>query len=46
MKRQLLLYVFFAALALHAAPPSSLWYPKPATKWLEALPIGNGSQGA
>ena len=23
-----------------------LWYNKPATKWTEALPIGNGSLGA
>ncbi|WP_158552547.1 glycoside hydrolase N-terminal domain-containing protein [Spirosoma telluris] len=23
-----------------------LWYAKPATQWLEALPIGNGRMGA
>ncbi len=28
------------------ADPLTLWYSKPATKWLEALPIGNGSLGA
>ncbi len=26
--------------------PMSLWYPKPAEKWTEALPIGNGRFGA
>src|SRR5690242_10763931 len=33
-----------------AAVPSgtalTLWYPKPADKWVEALPIGNGRMGA
>ena len=32
----------------HAAEPSSglaLWYDKPAAKWLEALPVGNGRIG-
>ena len=27
-------------------PHLQLWYAQPATKWLEALPIGNGSLGA
>jgi alpha-L-fucosidase 2 len=26
--------------------PLVLWYEKPATQWVEALPIGNGSLGA
>ena len=31
-----------------AAPhePLSLWYRRPAQKWVEALPVGNGRQGA
>jgi alpha-L-fucosidase 2 len=28
-----------------AAEELSLWYPQPATKWLEALPLGNGRLG-
>lgn len=27
-------------------PPLMLWYDKPATKWVEALPVGNGRLGA
>jgi alpha-L-fucosidase 2 len=33
-------------LALPAATASELWYDKPAEKWTEALPIGNGRLGA
>ncbi|MCH7228395.1 glycosyl hydrolase family 95 catalytic domain-containing protein [Haloferula sp. A504] len=33
-------------LALPAATASELWYEKPAEKWTEALPIGNGRLGA
>src|SRR6185436_1851143 len=29
-----------------ASPPLVLWYDKPATQWVEALPIGNGRVGA
>jgi alpha-L-fucosidase 2 len=29
-----------------ATPPLVLWYDKPATQWVEALPIGNGRLGA
>ncbi|MDR2498628.1 MAG: glycoside hydrolase family 95 protein, partial [Tannerellaceae bacterium] len=29
-----------------AEPNMRLWYDKPATKWVEALPVGNGSTGA
>ncbi len=32
-----------------ASPPNeplSLWYRQPATKWVEALPVGNGRLGA
>lgn len=37
-----------AALAANASdpPPCVLWYPAPASNWVEALPIGNGSLGA
>jgi alpha-L-fucosidase 2 len=31
---------------LHAADPLVLWYPKPASQWVEALPVGNGRLGA
>ncbi len=30
----------------HQTPPLTLWYRKPAQKWVEALPIGNGRLGA
>lgn len=38
-----------AALGAHAAKSKAslaLWYEKPATKWVEALPVGNGYMGA
>lgn len=28
------------------ARPLQLWYPRPATRWVEALPLGNGRLGA
>ncbi|RKN35055.1 glycoside hydrolase family 95 protein [Streptomyces hoynatensis] len=28
------------------SPPLRLWYPRPAERWLEALPVGNGRLGA
>src|ERR1035437_6919781 len=37
------------SLPTHAAPTDqalTLWYEKPAEKWIEALPIGNGRLGA
>jgi alpha-L-fucosidase 2 len=34
------------ALAAAASEPLVLWYPKPATQWVEALPLGNGRLGA
>ncbi|HEX3229122.1 MAG TPA: glycoside hydrolase family 95 protein [Pyrinomonadaceae bacterium] len=33
-------------MAQSATPPLVLWYDKPATQWVEALPIGNGRLGA
>ena len=32
--------------SLVAAAPLELWYDRPATKWTEALPLGNGRLGA
>ncbi len=34
------------SLGVAAEPPWRLWYQKPAEKWTEALPIGNGTLGA
>jgi len=31
---------------IHAQPPSKLWYNRPATQWVESLPLGNGHIGA
>jgi len=49
MKRQLLftliLFLTFNSFSQHDNT-LSLWYDKPASKWIEALPIGNGSLGA
>ncbi len=43
--------VMFGALAQGTPPvgapaPQALWYEKPAAKWVEALPVGNGRLGA
>ncbi len=35
-----------AADAIAPAPPLKLWYRRPATQWVEALPLGNGRLGA
>ena len=35
-----------AMAALTMGNPSLLWYDKPATKWVQALPVGNGRLGA
>ncbi|WP_028916160.1 glycoside hydrolase family 95 protein [Pseudoxanthomonas sp. J35] len=35
-----------AAGSAAAPPPLKLWYPRPATQWVEALPLGNGRLGA
>jgi alpha-L-fucosidase 2 len=32
--------------AADARPAARLWYARPAEKWTEALPIGNGRMGA
>jgi alpha-L-fucosidase 2 len=38
----------FSAQDFHAVhlPPGVLWYDRPAARWLEALPLGNGRLGA
>src|SRR5574343_1712381 len=40
-----LLFIATAALAL-AANDLRLWYERPASVWVEALPVGNGRLGA
>jgi len=35
-----------AAVSFAQAPPLKLWYERPATQWVEALPVGNGRLGA
>lgn len=44
---QLLLLVLFYLASLPAqAVETTLWYEQPASKWVEALPLGNGRMGA
>ena len=38
--------VLLATAALADPGPMTLWYPAPAKRWVEALPIGNGRLGA
>ena len=47
MKRTIttILFIAFVALTTHAQQ-HQLWYDKPASQWLEALPIGNSQMGA
>ena len=40
------LLMCYQAPAQSAANYLKLWYDKPATKWEEALPVGNGRLGA
>ena len=42
----LLFFVLVSFVAIGQSEPLKLWYDKPAEKWTEALPIGNGRQGA
>ncbi len=49
MKKIIAVGLMLAATAVWAAEdsgPLKLWYNKPAAKWLEALPLGNGRLGA
>lgn len=43
-------FACIALVILCAAPTNAeeleLWYEQPATKWVEALPVGNGRLGA
>jgi alpha-L-fucosidase 2 len=42
----LLLYFAFPSKVLAQSAPLKLWYDKPASNWVEALPVGNGKIGA
>jgi alpha-L-fucosidase 2 len=41
-----LIFFLVSFFAFSQTDPLKLWYDKPAEKWTEALPIGNGRQGA
>ncbi len=41
-----LILILFSVVAFGQTETLKLWYDKPAEKWTEALPIGNGRQGA
>jgi alpha-L-fucosidase 2 len=42
----ILLYFSLPSKVLAQSKPLKLWYDKPATNWVEALPVGNGKIGA
>ncbi|SFD08512.1 alpha-L-fucosidase 2 [Chitinophaga sp. CF118] len=44
--RLLLVTCMFCSKVFAQQPPLKLWYNKPATQWVEALPVGNGKIGA
>src|SRR5512133_1878493 len=53
MKRILILSLFLPVMILfscaeekESSSPWKLWYEKPASKWTEAMPLGNGRIGA
>jgi alpha-L-fucosidase 2 len=49
MKEKLFVLIIFTVsvfISVGQSNTNSLWYSKPATKWTEALPIGNGRMGA
>ncbi|HRX10334.1 MAG TPA: glycoside hydrolase family 95 protein [Draconibacterium sp.] len=41
-----LILILFSIVTFGQTEPLKLWYDKPAEKWTEALPVGNGRQGA
>ena len=41
-----ILFLFLVVLQLPAQQDLKLWYEQPATRWVEALPVGNGLVGA
>jgi alpha-L-fucosidase 2 len=45
-KSRHLLVFFYVVSVAHAAPETLLRYDKPAEKWVESLPVGNGRLGA
>ncbi len=46
MRISFLILILFSFTAFGQTESLKLWYDKPAEKWTEALPIGNGRQGA
>ena len=47
MRKRLFAILSLAAVCMvTAAQPHRLWYSKPASHWLEALPVGNSHLGA
>ncbi len=50
MKKAIALFLLAGVQLMHAraqnSKPLNLWYNKPATQWVEALPVGNGHIGA
>ncbi len=42
----ILIAMILSPMAFASQTPLELWYDKPATQWVEALPIGNGRLGA
>lgn len=49
ISRHLFAFLSITSFVIAATPPDGeliLWYDKPATKWEQALPVGNGHLGA
>lgn len=46
MKFKWIYCLLFLPISAYAQDPFMLWYQKPAEKWTDALPIGNGRMGA
>src|SRR5215213_446848 len=46
MRQLLTLFFLVQAVTSYSQQTLKLWYNKPATKWVEALPVGNGKIGA
>jgi alpha-L-fucosidase 2 len=42
----ILIYFSFPSKVFAQSEPLKLWYDKPASNWVEALPVGNGKIGA
>ena len=46
MRRQLILMLLLLVAGVAQSENRRLWYDKPASNWLEALPVGNSHLGA